>query len=239
VFGEGPVWVSGNGNATLIGDAGCGSGYAGIGFTNGSLSNCKNYALLGDTKGNTYINSSGATGIHFRNNNNNLVTIDASGDLTVTGKVHSGNVAASVTASNQANASIADCTSPLSAPNSNCLTPGMSLKVTTSGGPILVIANIGMVVPASCVLANFHLVMDNEFIGGAVVALAPVVGAYAATPLTMTSLQTPAAGTHTFQVQETDDTSFLCSNIYVQTTVSGQSAFVSETAPRSLIVREF
>jgi trimeric autotransporter adhesin len=53
---------------TLIGDAGCGSAYEGIGFV-GSFSHCRNYALLGDTVGNTLINSSGSGGISFRHNN--------------------------------------------------------------------------------------------------------------------------------------------------------------------------
>jgi len=254
-FGGGPVSVAGKGNNTLIGDAGCGSGYAGIGFTTGSLSNCTNYALLGDTKGNTFINSNGGTAIHFRDNNNgkgasDLVTMNGNGNMSVTGNVsvtgvmsvggtfHSGNIFTSVSASNIANASTGTCQAILSAPDARCQTPNMSLTMASTGGPVLVMANIGTVVTTSCVIANFYLVMDKAFIGGAVVMLAPAVGAYSATPVTIMSLQFPAAGEHTFQVQATDDQQFLCGD-YLPTTVSGQSDVFSQTAPRTLIVREF
>jgi hypothetical protein len=51
---------------TLIGDPGCGS-YAAIGFLTSPLSDCTNYALLGDSAGGTYINASGESEtIHFR-----------------------------------------------------------------------------------------------------------------------------------------------------------------------------
>jgi trimeric autotransporter adhesin len=79
---------------TLIGNGGCGSSYAGIGFigSGGFNSNCVNYALLGENNGNLYINSNGSGTISFRNQNNssNLMTINASGDVTIKGNLSKG-----------------------------------------------------------------------------------------------------------------------------------------------------
>jgi hypothetical protein len=88
---RGTVKTTGNRNNILAGDPGCGSGYAGVGFTTGSLS-CTNYALLGGSKGETFINSSGTAKIHFRSNNNELVTIDNNGNLKVIGQNGGGNL---------------------------------------------------------------------------------------------------------------------------------------------------
>jgi hypothetical protein len=243
LFQGGQVNIAGNNNAALIGDPGCGPGYAGIGLTN-NLSGCTNYTLLADTTGDTYVNSTGSASIHFRNNNKgsnsngDLATIDNSGNMTVAGAVHgSGNASAMATASNYTIASTDDCVLPLTAPNSNCLTPNMTLTVTTSGGPVLVSAIIPGVTVATCpVIANFYLVMDSQFISGQVPdwdATLPTV--------TMMSLQAPAAGTHTFQVQESDDASMCGSGDYFQTYVSwgeqGSTGWASQT--RTLIVREF
>ena len=88
--------VVGNNLQALIGDAGCGSGFAGIGFVNkGGFNNCTNYALLGDTPGNVYINSSLSGAILFRNNNGNntganLMTIDTSGNVNIHGNLSKG-----------------------------------------------------------------------------------------------------------------------------------------------------
>jgi hypothetical protein len=112
VFGEGPIAiqgyasitsglaglfrgateVTGNGNNTVIGDPGCGSGYAGIGFINATLAGCTNYALTGGAGGNTYINSNGTASIHFRSNNNELATIDNLGNVNVIGQNGGGNL---------------------------------------------------------------------------------------------------------------------------------------------------
>jgi len=83
---NGSMRAKGNGNNAVIGDPGCGFGYAGIGITTGSLSNCTNYALIGGPSGGTYINSNGTGTIHFRNNNTELATIDNKGNLTVIGQ---------------------------------------------------------------------------------------------------------------------------------------------------------
>ncbi|MGA2738384.1 MAG: hypothetical protein ABSG65_13165 [Bryobacteraceae bacterium] len=87
VFGEGPI-----ANNTVIGDPGCGSGYAGIGFINATLAGCTNYALTGGAAGDTYINSGGTASIHFRSNNNELATIDNSGNVNVIGQNGGGNL---------------------------------------------------------------------------------------------------------------------------------------------------
>jgi len=89
---RGTVKTNGNGNNIMIGDPGCGSGYAAIGFLSGSLSGCTNYALLGETTGDTFVNSSGKGHIHFRSNNNELVTIDNDGNVVVKGQNGGGNL---------------------------------------------------------------------------------------------------------------------------------------------------
>jgi hypothetical protein len=78
---------------TLIGNGGCGSSYAGIGFigSGGFNSNCVNFALLGENNGNLYVNSSGSGSIFFRNQNGaNLMTIDTAGDVTIKGSLSKG-----------------------------------------------------------------------------------------------------------------------------------------------------
>jgi hypothetical protein len=84
--------VEGNSVQTLIGDPGCGTGYAGLGFVvNGGFNTCTNYALIGDNPGNVYINSSLSGEIFFRNNNGaNLMTIDTSGDVNIKGNLSKG-----------------------------------------------------------------------------------------------------------------------------------------------------
>jgi trimeric autotransporter adhesin len=73
---------AGNGNSTIIGDPGCGSGFAGIGF--GALAACANYALDGNGT-DTYLNSTSTGSIHLRNNGNELMTVNPLGALNVTG----------------------------------------------------------------------------------------------------------------------------------------------------------
>jgi len=83
--------VVGNSLQALIGDPGCGSGFAGVGFVNkGGFNSCSNYALLGDVPGNLYVNSSLSGKIYFRNNNGTLMTIDTSGDVNIKGNLSKG-----------------------------------------------------------------------------------------------------------------------------------------------------
>ena len=251
LFQGGPVSVAGNDNNTLIGDAGCGSGYAGIGFTTSVLSGCTNYALLGGPSGGTFVNAGGTASIHFRSNNNELATIDNSGNvdvigqngggnLKVSGKVSSGNVIAQVAKSNSTGANNGRCTGTLNASNSNCLVPNMTLTKTTANPSVLVMANIGGVTTDPCVVANFYLVVDNK-----IVALSSVSSntnndtlGYEISSLTILSLQTLAAGSHTFQVQEADDNSSGGCNTFIGASgvSEGDGARGSQ---RVLIVREF
>ncbi len=89
---RGATEVTGNGNNTVIGDPGCGSGYAGIGFIATTLAGCTNYALTGGAAGDTYVNSSGNASIHFRNTNTELATIDNLGNVNVIGQSSGGNL---------------------------------------------------------------------------------------------------------------------------------------------------
>jgi hypothetical protein len=166
------------------------------------------------------------------------------GNLSVIGTVHSGNAWGVAAASNITNASTNDCTTPPSVPNPNCLTPNMSVTVTTTGGPVLIMANIGGVIfndnssGASCTTANFLLVMDSEFIASKTYADENVQSVV--TDATFMSVQTPAAGIHTFQVQEWDNAQFCGSGDYSPTQVSsgGENVGVSASSTRTLFVRE-
>jgi hypothetical protein len=248
LFQGGPILVGGNGNNALLGDPGCGSGFAAIGFTTGGLSGCTNYALLGGTKGDTYVNAGGTASIHFRSNNNELVTIsndgnvdvigqNGGGNLTVAGKVTSSNVIAQASASNSVGL---NCTGTLSSPNSSCLVPNMTLTKTTANPSVLVMVNIGGVVADSCSTANFYLVVDNK-----IVALDSVsfnsnnsASGFEASNVTIVSLQNLAAGSHTFQVQQaTDQANASCSTFRLETSVSNGDGGMGSL--RSLIVREF
>jgi trimeric autotransporter adhesin len=85
--------VEGNNVQTLIGDPGCGSGFAGIGFVGaGGFNSCSNYALIGDRPGDVYLNSSLSGTFFFRNNNNSssLMTIDSSGNVSIKGNLSKG-----------------------------------------------------------------------------------------------------------------------------------------------------
>jgi hypothetical protein len=87
---RGATEVTGNGNNTVIGDPGCGSGYAGIGFIAATLAGCTNYTLTGGAAGDTYVNSSAS--VHFRNTNAELATIDNLGNANVIGQSSGGNL---------------------------------------------------------------------------------------------------------------------------------------------------
>jgi trimeric autotransporter adhesin len=252
LFQGGSVNVGGNGNATIIGDPGCGSGYAAVGFTSGNLSGCTNYALLGDHKGGTYVNAGGTSFIHFRSNNNELATIDnagnvkviginGGGNLTVAGRIKSANLAAQTSATNSPPfASVGHCTGALGSANSNCLVPNMTLTKTTANPQVLVMATIGGVVTDPCVLANFYLVVDNK-----IVALSSVSGnsnndaiSLQYNSVTIMSLQDLAAGSHTFEVQEADDNSSgNCATFIGATGISEGDG--GRGSLRTLIVREF
>jgi hypothetical protein len=252
-FGGGPVLVGGNGNNALIGDPGCGAGYAGLGFTTGSLSGCTNYAILGGPGGGTFINANGTAFIHFRSNNNELATIDnagnvnviginGGGNMKVSGKLSSSNVIAAATASNATgtNSSGHNCTGTLSAPNSNCIVPNMTLTKTTANPNVLVMVNIGGVSTDQCVTANFYLVVDNKIVALHSVSYNSNNSAYETelSDVTMLSLQDLAAGSHTFEVQEADDQAGAnCSTFTLATGVSQGDG--GRGSQRSLIVREF
>jgi TGF-beta propeptide len=71
--------IGGGGLHILAGDPGCGT-FAAIGFQTQALSGCKNYALLGDASGGTYLNASGSSStIHFRINNNDVMDVVSNG----------------------------------------------------------------------------------------------------------------------------------------------------------------
>jgi hypothetical protein len=247
--------IAGNASNTVIGDPGCGAGYAGLGFSPGGvLVDCFNYALLGSATGDTFLNSTGASStIHFRNYNDELANIDHNGNLTVVGKIHSGNLAASVSASNPTvlNPSLAkqaECLGKVTLPKSDCAVANMTLTEETSGGPVLIIANIGGVGFESCVYPNFALVMDDHVIatqvpnsGGGFQG--EYIYSQAQVSVQLISMQTPAAGTHTFQVQEYDE-DLECSKpfqVVSSTTVSlgGPNFSTDPGSTRTLIVREF
>ena len=76
----------GNGNSATIGDMGCGSGYVGLSLFTGSL-NCTNYAILGDTFGNLYINRPSGGALNFREGNGTELSISPGGSITAIGNI--------------------------------------------------------------------------------------------------------------------------------------------------------
>jgi trimeric autotransporter adhesin len=101
----GGAFVSGNALGTMIGDPGCGSGTAAIGFGSAGFSPCSNYALRGDSGGNLYLNSSSTGWMFFDHGNTGLMSLDPSGNLGVQGNVHAsggGSNSFSITADNNA-----------------------------------------------------------------------------------------------------------------------------------------
>ena len=70
----------GNSQVMIVGDAGCGAGFTGIGF--GALSGCLNYSLLGDGA-NTYLNRPKGGTLHVRENNGEEMTIVAGGSVGI------------------------------------------------------------------------------------------------------------------------------------------------------------
>ena len=260
-FFAGTLEVTGNTNDVMAGDPGCGSGYAGIGFIpSGGFSGCTNYAILGGPAGGTYVNAGGTASIHFRSNNNELATIDNSGNvniigqngggnlsvsqnLSVSGKETSGNVFAQASASNSTGSQVnpGSCTQgTLTASDANCLVPNMTLTVTTSNPTALILVDIGGVTTDPCATANFYLLVDGKIVALSSISLNTNNSAfgYETGTVTITKLQSLAAGSHTFEVQSTTDLAGAsCSTFTSATGISqgdgGMGSF------RSLTVREF
>src|SRR5215472_12128017 len=100
---------------TLIGNPGCGTSFAGIGFLPGGIgfNACTNYSLLGDGT-NTFINAGPFGALHFRLSNGDAMIVnnnarvgigtttpvaklDVNGDSNITGVITTGNLATSTT----------------------------------------------------------------------------------------------------------------------------------------------
>jgi hypothetical protein len=72
---------NGNGSgAMLVGDPGCGAGYAGIGFN--ALSGCSNYSMIGNGV-DTFLNRPSGGTMHFREGNAEEVTIVSGGSVGI------------------------------------------------------------------------------------------------------------------------------------------------------------
>jgi hypothetical protein len=88
--------VVGNGRDILIGDPGCGPGFAGIGFV--GFSGCTKYSMSGDGTS-TYINRPSGGSLHFREGNSvEQMTIASGGDVRIAVPAVNGNPALTVTA---------------------------------------------------------------------------------------------------------------------------------------------
>jgi hypothetical protein len=72
--------IAGNFIATYVGDPGCGSGYAGIGFN--GLSGCNNYSMIGNGT-DTFLNRPSGGAMHFREGNTEQVTILSGGQVGI------------------------------------------------------------------------------------------------------------------------------------------------------------
>jgi hypothetical protein len=96
-----------NGGNVLLGNAGCSSGFVGIGFGS-SLTGCANYSLLGNGT-DTMINRPTGGTIQFRENNNTQMMIAANGAVSITTLGSAGSTSLCRNASNQ----ISTCSSSL------------------------------------------------------------------------------------------------------------------------------
>ena len=74
-------FFNGNGRQMIVGDPGCGSGYAGIGF--GALSSCNNYAMVGDGA-NLFLNRATGGTFYIRENNGTELSIATGGATAIT-----------------------------------------------------------------------------------------------------------------------------------------------------------
>jgi len=77
-------FFAGNGAFMYVGDPGCGSGFAAIGFQ--GLSGCNNYSLLGNGT-DTFLNSPSGGTMHFRNGNTEYMYLDSLGALVINSQV--------------------------------------------------------------------------------------------------------------------------------------------------------
>ena len=80
-------FFNGNGKQVIVGDPGCGAGYAGIGF--GALSGCTNYSLLSDGT-NIYVNRPTGGYIVFTENSGTEMSIAPGGTVSITQSQGSG-----------------------------------------------------------------------------------------------------------------------------------------------------
>jgi hypothetical protein len=233
---------------TLVGGApGCNTGFSGVGFGPAGLSDCAHYSLLSD-EFNTFLNRPAGGTMHMREGNVDQVLIAPGGNvgigtnapqelLDVAGRVRSQNLAAVATFSTQVDASSSDCLGALLSARSACDTPGLALTETTGNLPVFIVANLNGILGASCVEANFALVMDGHIITTSNTITNDGNGGFLPS-LTMVPLQFPGPGTHTFEVQESDDTGG-CGGDTSRTHVGWPSNTSSNFSTRTLIVREF
>jgi len=159
--------------------------------------------------------------------------------LDVAGRIRSQNLATSATAASQVDASSSDCLGALTSAKSACDMPNMIVTATTGNVPVIIMANInGVLLDGSgCVMANFALVMDGQIIAASNIDDANQDTLVQVTSVTMMSLQSPAPGRHTFEVQESDDTGF-CNSSTIRTLVGIPSGTSSNFSTRTLIVHE-
>jgi hypothetical protein len=184
--------VTGNALDTYIGDPGCGGGTAAIAFGNAGFHACSNYALRGDSGGNLYINSNSTGWMFFDHNNSDLMSLDPSGNLSVSGRVQSQALRAQANATDTQEGGC----------NPFCQVPGMLVNATTGSLPVLIMATIGGVSTGDCGQTTFGLFMDNTEIASTSITLGFNNGGYSIqTPISLMSLQPPSPGSHVFSVQ--------------------------------------
>jgi len=88
ITANGPIMAHGNGQLAILGDPGCGGGFVGIGF--GALSGCNNYSMIGNGQ-DTFINRPAGGTLHFRENNNDQITVVPGGNVGIARTISSYN----------------------------------------------------------------------------------------------------------------------------------------------------
>jgi hypothetical protein len=74
----------GEGTYAIIGDAACGPGFMALQLGQDGMGGCKNYTLMGDNSGNTYLNAVTGSTIHLRINNQDALSA-TTGSVSIRG----------------------------------------------------------------------------------------------------------------------------------------------------------
>jgi len=238
---------------TLIGNPGCGTSFAGIGFLPGGtgFGACTNYSLLGDGT-NTFVNAGPLGALHFRLSNGDAMIVnnnarvgigtttpvaklDVNGDANISGVLITGNLATQVSTSTPTASpgGAFSCNTGNPTPNANCV--DLSLSFTNQVSPVLIMANLNGISNIQCVVERFLVVVDGNVVGKSTVfGDGSVNDQVFATSVSIMALSTLSPGSHNVSLQEFVDGS-RCSSLRFLFT----SGISNDNDSSTIIVREW